>query len=549
MTPKDARPVLTKAGRIGLLLASLAFIAISLRQAATDGATVDETTHVVSGYVALTHHDVRVSPQHPPLAKVLAVLPLLATHVDVPSTSGSRVHEGRAITRQWVRHEEQAGRLHRLIFLARLVPILLTVAVAWALAILASQLFGPRAGPFAAVLWLANPLILGLGHLVTIDIPGVLTAVLAALAVLAARRDPRWVRLLVVGVAAGIAVTTRTTGLLVVASAVAAVGLAAWPAGWRRALGHGAAVAATAWVTVMVVYATLAPGVLVPRRHDVWGLSSLRRFLLPPSWVHGMAYLRHVGSVPGPAFLLGRAHTGRWPAFWPLAMVAKLPPTTVLLLVAAPLACWLLPRAVRREATVVVGIPILLHAAFALQQERPIGLRYLLTPIAFGLVAAAALLAVVPARAVRGIWAVAGAIALACCLMLPSLSWTSPLVGSGPAAAADSNLDWGQSWPALVRWSRTHHPWVSYFGPAGLDARFLAGARPLLHAPADMTGWVAVSASNLTVYERDRLRWLRAYCPVGVLDRTIVLYRFRNPPDRTLRGPDAPRSCRRPFSG
>ncbi|MEA3019910.1 MAG: hypothetical protein QOI47_1434, partial [Actinomycetota bacterium] len=63
-------------------------------------------------------------------------------------------------------------------------------------------------------------------------------------------------------------------------------------------------------------------------------------------------------------------------------------------------------------------------------------------------------------------------------------------------------------------------------------------------APAEITGWVAVSASKLTAYDRRRLRWLRAYCPIDVLARTVLVYRFDSPPDRTIAGPDAPaREC------
>jgi len=74
----------------------------------------------------------------------------------------------------------------------------------------------------------------------------------------------------------------------------------------------------------------------------------------------------------------------------------------------------------------------------------------------------------------------------------------------------------------------------------------LPGARDLRAAPTRITGWVAVSASKLTAYDRRRLSWLRAYCPVDVLARTVLVYRFDAPPDRTIVGPDAPaRECRR----
>jgi hypothetical protein len=57
--------------------------------------------------------------------------------------------------------------------------------------------------------------------------------------------------------------------------------------------------------------------------------------------------------------------------------------------------------------------------------------------------------------------------------------------------------------------------------------------------PREVTGWVAAAATPLTVTQRDRLAWLRAYCPVGTIGGSVLLYRFRSPPDPAP-GPDRP---------
>ena len=123
----------------------------------------------------------------------------------------------------------------------------------------------------------------------------------------------------------------------------------------------------------------------------------------------------------------------------------------------------------------------------------------------------------------------------------PALSWTDPLLGPGYQVATDSNLDWGQSYPALQKWSEGRRPWVAFFGSAELGCRHVAGSsRPRRAHRRSLTGWVAVSASNLTAYQRDELSWLRAYCPVDVLDTSILVYHFTTPPDRNLHGPGRP---------
>jgi hypothetical protein len=293
-------------------------------------------------------------------------------------------------------------------------------------------------------------------------------------------------------------------------------------------------------VTVAVAYLVLSPADAVPAAGEFAPLALLRRLALPPSWLHGLGYLARIGSKPGPAFLLGHANVGRWSVFWVLAPWVKLPLFTVLVMVTAPLAWRRLDTPARRQAAWVLGPSALVLTLFTVQQQRPIGLRYLLPVIALGMVAASPWVVVTPQRARRALWVGVAGTAVVSCLFLPSLSWTLPLFGRGYDVAADSNLDWGQAWPALEAFSATHHPWVDYFGVAGLEEAQLPGARDLATATTDLRGWVAVSASDLTVYRRDRLRWLRAYCPVAVLDRVILVYRFRDPPDRSLVGPDAP---------
>jgi hypothetical protein len=79
------------------------------------------------------------------------------------------------------------------------------------------------------VLWLADPFVIGLGHLDGIDIPATLTTVLVALAVLAAWRNPTRRAVVVVGLCGGLAVLTRLSGALVVVVAAVAVAAAADP--------------------------------------------------------------------------------------------------------------------------------------------------------------------------------------------------------------------------------------------------------------------------------------------------------------------------------
>jgi hypothetical protein len=52
-------------------------------------------------------------------------------------------------------------------------------------------------------------------------------------------------------------------------------------------------------------------------------------------------------------------------------------------------------------------------------------------------------------------------------------------------------------------------------------------------------GWVAVSPTKLATNDRDALAWLRAYCPVGTIGGSVLLYRFDAPVD-SRPGPTMP---------
>ncbi|HKE73605.1 MAG TPA: glycosyltransferase family 39 protein [Acidimicrobiales bacterium] len=524
-----------------LVVATAVFCGLALRGAWADGPTYDEATDLTSALTALTRHDLRATPQHPPLFRELAAAPLLAWHPYIPAGAAWARGSGHDLAARFMRHEARHGHLRRDLFVARLVPVAEAAAVAWLLAMAGEELFGGAAGLLAALLWLANPFVVGLGHVDGIDGPATLTTVLAALAVLRARRAPTGRAVVLVGLCGGLAILARLTGLIVVSTAAVGVAAAAWPSDRRLAVARAAAIVAVAWATVGVAYALLSPVDVVPAHLGVVGLAtSLGHLALPPAWLRGTRHLLRVGNEPGPAFVLGRAHTGRWPWFWPASLVVKWPPTTLLVLAALPLTWARLPRQTRREAAWVVALPAAALTLFTVQQQRPIGLRYLLPVLALWLLAASPLVEVVRGAARPAVAALAVAGGLLPALAAPALAWTDPLLGPGYRTATDSNLDWGESYNALAAWTAEHPAAVVYFGPPGLGPATLPRAHALPVPPAPVTGWVVVSASRLTAYRRADLAWLRAYCPVGVLDGSALVYRFAASPDRSLVGPDRP---------
>jgi len=212
--------------------------------------------------------------------------------------------------------------------------------------------------------------------------------------------------------------------------------------------------------------------------------------------------------------------------------------------VAGVIGCWRLPPDARRRAGLAVAPPAVLIAAFTLAMPKDIGVRYLLPVLALWAAAAAAGL-VSATQAARGtrcgqlaspaVAVLLGAAVLSTAASSPgSLSWTAWPFRPGYAMATDSNVDWGQGLYALQSWSASRDPWVAYFGPRGITTADIPGARSLLGTdPARVAGWVAVSVTALNSANRSSLAWLRGWCPVGILDETILLYHFSQPPATT----------------
>jgi 4-amino-4-deoxy-L-arabinose transferase-like glycosyltransferase len=520
-----------------LVVLAVGFLAVGAGEAWRDSPTFDEPVYVSAGLAALLHHDLALNDEHPPLAKVLAALPVLLVGPVVPDNGSWSSNDEQTYSAAFLDAQLRAGKLRAVDLASRIVPLLAAAGLALVLFGFANELFGGQAGLVSGVLWLASPLVLGLGHLDGVDVPFAFAVSWFAWALLRWTRLRSRRRLVVLGVAGGIAALTDASGLLMIAIGAVAVAGLGWRAARSRAVGEGAAVAVIALLAVWAVYVVLNPGVVA------------HPGVLPRPYLDGIDYLRTHDTIPADGYVDGTAWLGgRW-WYWPLSLAIKLPPATVAVLVLGPLGLLGVDRGRRREVAIVVALPAATLFAFTLTQPRDIGVRYLMPAIALWLVLAGGAAATRRSRVVIGALVAAGVLGVwSVVASLPdSLAWTSPEFAASYRVANNSSVDWGQDLFVLERWSRTHDARVAYFGPRGVSLRDIPDARPLLGVPLrEVTGWVAVSATELTT--GDALSWLRAYCPVSVLDDTILVYRLAGPPS-PARGPVEPAaSCAQPTS-
>ncbi len=159
-----------------LAVLAAGFAALGVAEAWADAPTFDEPVYVSAGLAAVLHHDVTLNDEHPPLPKLLAALPVLVTHPVVPANGRWSGNDEESYGARFTAAQLAAGKLRDVTFASRLVPLAETVGVAFVLFAVASELSGPVAGVLAGMLWLASPLVLGVGHLDGTDVPFALGA-------------------------------------------------------------------------------------------------------------------------------------------------------------------------------------------------------------------------------------------------------------------------------------------------------------------------------------------------------------------------------------
>ncbi len=142
-----------------------------------DSLTCDEMCHLASGMSYLKTGDFRLDPDHPPLEKIWAALPLL--FVDQkwpgPETPGWRESDVWRVGRTWFCTLNDGERLLKI---ARGMMVALLLALCLTIGGIARALFGRAAGLLAMAMSALSPTLLAHGRLVTTDLPLALFAML-----------------------------------------------------------------------------------------------------------------------------------------------------------------------------------------------------------------------------------------------------------------------------------------------------------------------------------------------------------------------------------
>jgi Dolichyl-phosphate-mannose-protein mannosyltransferase len=547
--PSRSRTLIPLLLLLALFLQGLAFITESSQ-------TSDEAAHLAAGYSYLTTADFRLNPEHPPLLKELAALPLLPLHLEFPWGPLWEQGEEWNLGRLFV-HENRVPN-DTLLLLGRLPMLLLSLLLGWTIYRWGRRLFGERGALLALALYVFDPNVVAHSCLVTTDLGVTLFIFLTVYALWAWSESPTPGRLALTGLAAGGAFASKFTALWLL-PIVAGLALALlltgapipvrpWSAASPIAAGGRLAPRRIGGLAMALLLIALLASLVVVATYAVIGL--------PAFWVGLRRGLQH-SEMGHTAYLMGQYSETGWWYYFLFAYLIKTPIGTLIVVALSLLALGAGRRRPLRDE-LFLWLPILLTIGITCLWKVNIGLRHLLPIYPFLYISAGRLLASRPAGApsrrgrlarlalpVVGLccaWNVVEAVHIA-----PyDLAYFNELVG-GPANGhrylLDSNLDWGQSAKALRRYmqeqrvpmiycafSGNSDPWyygVRYQyvpGSGNFDAPKRRPMRMPEEVPRELLAVSAMVLYSVHFTDHDLYAWLRDRRPIAMPGYSYLVY-------------------------
>jgi hypothetical protein len=527
-----------------VVVALLAEMAVAMVTTAVEQTpTIDEPVYVGAAVVYLQQHSLRYNPEHPPLGKlIIGTGPAFAhAHLD-PAFVGSQGSVGQHLL------YESGNDARRLMLLARLPMIVLTLLFGLVVFAFAGDLVGSAGGLVALAVYAFSPDIIAHGSLATLDVPAAGFLLTSVWLLWRARRRPL-LYLPLAGVALGAAVATRMSALPAVPVLLLVVVLSVWSAGRthdlgaRRtarlfALGVVAAVG-VALVAVGVVWATYlavdprlrwATPENLPVIHGLRGLV-VDWLPLPQPYRDGMRIQFGFEDSTWGGFLFGRQYRGSLWYYLPAALLVKTPLGMLGLWLSGAVAMVTVPRL--RPAAPYVLIPTAVLLAVALNGSRDLGVRYAISVPMFLAVAAAGVLAF------RWRWAPVVTAALLLFVAVSSmrtypyyLPYSNEAFG-GPSKTYlrlhDSNVDWGQDLGRLADRLRQRYPdekiWLVYKGSGVPSYYGIDASDPLKVPPNEVHGLLVVSDSWIDKADGRLAALINSGKPIDEVGHSITIYR------------------------
>jgi len=562
-------------GVASLLLALFLQLAFSVHR---NSITWDEDDHIFAGYMSWKHADFGLNPEHPPLVKLVAAIPLLNMPLNVPVLRDRFFkHEAFLDGKDFLFKNDADAMLFR----ARMAVSFFTLLLALLVFLAAQEMFGTGAGFIALALLAFDPNLLAHGAVVSTD-AGLSCFMFATVyAFYRYVKAPSAWRLIVTGLATGLALAAKHTGILLfpmlLLLAVAEVVRSNRSSDTQSGLQASAAKRARQLAIALVAISAMAVAILwgaygfryqaraegrqmnpplnefvqgLSRPHEVRLLQTVARFhLLPESYIYGLADVRIMSDFYT-SFLLGKVYPhGVW-FYFPVAFLIKSSLSFLLFLL---ITIWaiLARRLTAAREIIFLTVPPIFHLIIAMSAGMNIGVRHILPMYLFLSVLIGGASWTLIQRNRKWTYVVVALLifqVFSTSRAYPAyIAYANELWGGPPHVhelLSDSNSDWGQQLHDVRRYLDQHNIkdcWFIYFAEGVVDASYYKiPCRQLptmdtlwmeepLNAPLAIDGTVLVSAGDLSGFEfgagsLNPYEQFKSLRPTAVIDYGVFVY-------------------------
>lgn len=535
-----------------------------------DSGTVDEIAHIPSGYSYVKYGDFRLNPEHPPLAKALAGIPLtLQSNIKgfKDNWTWDSIDQWDA---GWYFLYKAGNDPAEVLFWARLPMILLMIGLGLFLYKWASELFGRKAGIFTLALYSLYPDVIAHGRLVTTDVAAAFGFVVAIYYFSRMIEKPTLKTVLIAAIAFAIAQLLKFSafllfGVLLILIIVRAIQERGEKDGfWAKFWFYFKKYFWVSLFSLLFVWLAYTPFtwntppsiehklIETNLTQDVRTLP-LRNFLHHFENNHFLRPLGHyllgvflvVARVAGgnATFAIGHVSDKSIPWYFPFAWIIKTSIPIIILLFSS-LGYIIVKRSEKNKKNAwILSLflsPFLVYWGFTLKGQLDIGIRHLVPTIPFVLFLIAYLVKRIFDS--KKMYLIYGIFALLIYMAISTLSNYPNFIGymneSVPRGERyqyliDSSLDWGQDMLRLQKYVDDNHIQnikVDYFG-GSVPSYYIPQSKDWHSAFGPTTGWLAVSA---TYYQSSRLygpkegqwsySWLDNIKPKAIIGGSILVY-------------------------
>jgi len=531
--------------------------------------TWDEANHIFTGYRTWTHADFGLNPEHPPLVKLLATVPLLRSDLKSPALEERFFKEDAFLRGKEFLYQNDPEKI---LARTRTVAATLTLLAALVLFFATREMFGSGSAFIALTLLTFDPNFLAHGALITTDVGLTCFMLLSVYMFYRYLKSPTALRLIAAGVAVGLVLAVKHTGLLVLPILFLLTICELFIGGRRGSIsrqlvklfGSFALIAAIGLVVLWSLYGfryaarpdglqlnpPLAEYVKGLEPREAWPISTAARFhVLPESYLYGLADVRLTANYYT-SYVLGKVYPhGVW-FYFPVAFLVK-STVGVLALLLLSFGVVAMRRMTHWREVVFLNVPVIFYLIVALTVGMNIGVRHIIVVYAFlyALIGGATWALIRTSRRwayVVGVFLLVHAASSV--KAFPNyIPYANELWG-GPSQThkylTDSNSDWGQQLKSIKQYldqRGVKDCWFLYFAAGVAEPNYYGiPCKPLptistlwlnlpIDVPASINGPVLISASNLSGVEfgpgpLDPYGQFKLLKPSAVIDNGVFVF-------------------------